>query len=166
MTDELKALKPYWLSWIAETEEFVLYFPWWISGYIFGGDEDESTICAAVWARSEEDAKDIIKNSHFKESDGASIEFRFCETRPFDWSPFCGRFPRADWMIWWDDGVPLIETAAYIRGLRRAVEIVEAAQKRQDPFTNHHRLGMAYIIDAINYQIDHPEVELTKVAQS
>jgi hypothetical protein len=58
-----------------------------------------------------------------------------------------------------------LETAAYIRGLRRAVEIVEAAQKRQDPFTNHYRLGMSYIIDAINYQIDHPEAEI-KEAQS
>ncbi len=107
MSDELK---PYWLSWTSKTEAFVMYFPWWISGYECHEKEDRPTICAAVWARSQQAAKDIIKNSHFEQSDGLNIEYRFCEERPLDWSPFCDRFPRGDWMIWWDDGAEFLRS--------------------------------------------------------
>jgi len=89
----------FWLSWkhYPKYGIFELHSPWWISGE---GD-DYKTIVAAVKAESEKQAKDIIEESYdvplFLDP---SPEWRFCDKRPDDWSPFCDRFPRADWMIW------------------------------------------------------------------
>jgi len=89
--------KPFWLSWIAKDADFTIPFPWWVSGFT----DDTPIVCCAVWAQDEEKAKQIIKDAHFVGD--PDIEFRFCEEKAPDWSPFCDRFPRADWMIWWND---------------------------------------------------------------
>jgi hypothetical protein len=90
-------MKNYWISWYGpKAYAFTLYSPWWISGTAWSKDDDEIDIfCAAVKANSEEDAKEVIRKSHDKYEE---LDFRFCSERPDDWSPFCERFERADWM--------------------------------------------------------------------
>jgi hypothetical protein len=56
------------------------------------------TICAAVMATSEEDAKSRITGCH--DDPTVTIEWRFCSERPAGWTPFGDRFRRADWMQW------------------------------------------------------------------
>lgn len=92
----------YWISWYGKGE-WELHWPWWVSGYRMDGDEDAGTpdtptICAAVQAANEEAAKEIILAAHDTRPD--NIEWRFVNERPAGWTPFCGRFPRADWMKW------------------------------------------------------------------
>jgi hypothetical protein len=89
---------PYWVSWFATAEngEWELRSPWWISGS--RGSDGAPTVVAAVFADSDDDAKRIIEFAH--DSLAHEIEYRFCEPRSADWSPFCDRFPRAKWMEW------------------------------------------------------------------
>jgi ribosomal protein L15E len=96
-------MKNYWLSWYATRESgpWKLDSPWWVSGWRFkpGSDEiEEPTICAAVRADSEAEAKEIVMRAHDRRPD--TIKWRFCEERPSGWSPFHKRFPRAKWMQW------------------------------------------------------------------
>lgn len=96
-------LKRFWLSWTAKDEgPFTLWSPWWISGaalYTDGKDIlERPTICAAVIAPDEDAAKGVIRAAHDKPP--LDLEWRFCNERPQDWSPFCDRFPRGDWMKW------------------------------------------------------------------
>ena len=85
--------RPFWVSWWYMSE-FELHSPWWISGE--RGDGVES-VCAAVMATSEDDARACILAAH---DVSGEIEWRFAEERPADWAPFCDRFPRANWMVW------------------------------------------------------------------
>ena len=102
-------MKNYWVSfWVGPQHGgFELHSPWWISGYRFvdgkmpDDDEDEvteSSVCAGIKAESEEAAQEIVYASF--DTRPASLDFRFVEERPDDWSPFSGRFPKADWMTW------------------------------------------------------------------
>lgn len=86
----------FWLSWIHTTQAGVLelHTPWWVSGY----RDEEVCICAAVVADSEEAAKALIVAAY--DVTPAELEWRFCVEREPDWSPFCSRFPKADWMRW------------------------------------------------------------------
>jgi hypothetical protein len=87
---------PFWISWYADPAfgEFELHSPWWISGY----RDDVATICAAVLAADEDAAREAVALAY--DSRSGWIEFRFTTQQENGWSPFCDRFPRADWMIW------------------------------------------------------------------
>lgn len=89
------SIRPFWVSWYGTGKEFELHSPWWISGW----RDDQPTICAAVRAIDELSAKAQIIDAHDEVLDKLP-EWRFVEERPEDWSPFSGRFPRADWMQW------------------------------------------------------------------
>lgn len=86
--------RPFWVRWYGDSA-FEYHGPWWISGE----SEDHRIFVAAVMARDEEHAKDIIEDAH---DDGCfPAEWSFVEERPPDWDPFASdRFPRADWMQW------------------------------------------------------------------
>lgn len=88
----------YWLSWYCKKDDygkFELTWPWWVSG---ARDFDESlTICAAVQAESTDQAMKIIENCY---DIPTSLEWRFCERKSQDWSPFCDRFSKHEWMQW------------------------------------------------------------------
>jgi hypothetical protein len=62
-------------------------------------DGDIPTICAAIIAEDEEAARRIVIEAHDKP---VVPEWRFVEARPEDWTPFCDRFQRKDWMKWPD----------------------------------------------------------------
>lgn len=99
MPEERVSEQRFWLSWYSTDEmgAWTLYRPWWISGE--RGSDGALTICAAVIAGSEEQAKDRIRLAY--DNSPSEIEWRFCERKPDDWSgPFGGRFPRAEWMEW------------------------------------------------------------------
>lgn len=88
----------WWVGWEAADMAFEIHTPWWISGYACYDDENLPTICAAVAAETEEDAKAYIIASHDTPPD--DLQWRFCEERRKDWQPFSSRFPRGDWMKW------------------------------------------------------------------
>lgn len=91
-------MKNYWVSWYT-TEKmglFDLYSPWWYTGHRVS--DGAPTVCAAVKAQSEEEAKLVVLKSYDKTP--LEIEWRFCNERPADWSPFNARFPRGKWMEW------------------------------------------------------------------
>lgn len=94
-------MNKYWLSWYHSYEDngdFELHSPWWISGSAGAGDLE--TICAAVKADSEEEAKRIIQNCYDTPQIFDVSDWRFCDEENDDWSPFTSRFPKAPWMIW------------------------------------------------------------------
>ncbi len=91
-------MKKYWISWFHSPVygPFELNSPWWIR-------ESEGlsyTIYAAVKANSEAEAKELVRNSYNKQLDAATFEWRFCEEKPADWSPFCDKFPKDNFMAW------------------------------------------------------------------
>jgi hypothetical protein len=91
----------FWLSWYGGgTFAFTAtMWPWWISGWRLNDDgTDTPTICAAVIAADESAAKALVVAAHH--ASGVGLEWRFCNPRPVDWSPFCERFPRVGWMEW------------------------------------------------------------------
>jgi len=96
-------MKNWWISWWYKLPRkgpwtFELHSPWWCSG---GRSSDGmKSICAAVQAPDEAAALEIIYAAYDKRP--RDIDFRFVEARPNDWSPFCERFPHADWMQWED----------------------------------------------------------------
>jgi hypothetical protein len=98
---------PYWVSWYCPNDmmgKFELHSPWWISGETMEDDDGKFafTLCAAVMATSEDQAKLKVVMSHdapYIERANA-VEWRFADPRPDDWSPFSDRFPKADWMQW------------------------------------------------------------------
>lgn len=91
-------LKPFWISWYqtATMPGFTLNWPWWYTGW--AGDGTTRTIVAAVIARDEDAAEDVILSSFDVRPGG--VMWRFNEERDDGWSPFCDRFPKADWMSW------------------------------------------------------------------
>lgn len=95
-------MKRWWLSWEHPVSHgpFTLTAPWWISGFCDSVEGSTDMICAAVTAPDEAAAKNIIRTAHDK--DPGEIEWRFCDERADDWSPFCDRFPQAKWMTWPD----------------------------------------------------------------
>ncbi|KKN79975.1 hypothetical protein LCGC14_0334830 [marine sediment metagenome] len=111
LTDEAKAKGRWWVSWWGREYGFKLHLPWWVSGERLGtpwvdgerlGAPDvifQTEICAAVLANSKEEARAVITDAH-DDGEAGIVEWRFAEPRPVDWSPFCDRFPRADWMQW------------------------------------------------------------------
>lgn len=100
------SMKNFWLSWwhpssLSNDNDmgFELYSPWWIFGSRgFTEETDASAICAAVKANSEDEAKEVIFKCYDNRPD--ELEFRFCEEKPQDWSPYSSRFQSADWMVW------------------------------------------------------------------
>lgn len=90
----------WWLSWWTPAGgSWELHSPWWISGEKVNmntGDVLAHSVVAAVVAPTAEEAKRIVESVH----DATQLEWRFCERRPDDWSPFSDRFPRASWMRW------------------------------------------------------------------
>jgi hypothetical protein len=85
----------FWVRWYGSMGVgFTLTSPWWLSGWA----GDRPILVAAVRAPDAEAAKAIVKASHI--DGGEDIEWSFAEARPNDWSPFCDRFQRADWMVW------------------------------------------------------------------
>ena len=88
----------FWISWyhLETFSAFELNFPWWISGVRCC--DDAETVCAAVKAESEAQARELVYCSY--DTRPEKIEFRFCNDRPAEWSPFCDRFPKAEWMKW------------------------------------------------------------------
>ena len=91
----------YWVSWYATEANgpYEIHTPWWCTGWRLS--DDAETICAALKAKSEHDAMEQIYRAYDQRPD--SIEFRFVEPRPDDWSPFDDRFQRAEWLGWLDD---------------------------------------------------------------
>lgn len=90
--------KSFWLSWYCPgylMGMFELHSPWWISGSTMDG---AWTICAAVRAANEDAAKAVILASYDDPPD--TLKWRFVEEQRQEWSPFCDRFTRADWMQW------------------------------------------------------------------
>lgn len=91
----------FWISWYGASD-FSLSSPWWVSGYRADGADEAGeqrwtpTICAAVPAASEDEAREIVIASH--DVRPGSLEWRFCEARTG--SPFSDRFRRATWMQW------------------------------------------------------------------
>ena len=94
-------MRKWWVRfyWCPEKHgSFCLCTPWWETG--IGGNEPEyRTICAAIKARDEEHAKEIVVCSFDKLPE--DLNFSFVEPRPDDWDPLAnegGRFPPAEWM--------------------------------------------------------------------
>lgn len=92
----------FWISWVTpfSLASFELHSPWWISGY---DSEGNAMICAAVRAASADEATKIIRQAY--DDPPVTLMLRFITPQPDDWTPFCDRFPRADWMQW--DATPL-----------------------------------------------------------
>lgn len=92
-------LPAWWVSWYSSSEidEFELHSPWWVSGY---DANDRTIICAAVRAVDEEAAYAAVKLAY--DNGPADFTPRFCE--PLTGSPFGGRWPKARWMDWDDEG--------------------------------------------------------------
>lgn len=95
----------FWVSWFAADSPFTLESPWWISGArLFGDGREQATVCAAVEADDEDDARWVIERAHDKR---VSLEWRFVERKADNWSPYSERFPAAGWMVWPDASMPL-----------------------------------------------------------
>lgn len=92
-------MKPFWISWWQHpTVAHELHSPWWYTGERGVGDDDaQSSICAAVMAEDEDDAKRRVIAAH---DEPVELEWRFVEERAPDWSPFNSRFLQSDWMVW------------------------------------------------------------------
>lgn len=90
----------YWVSWWTGTSEgeFELDTPWWVSGYRGSGENSMDSVCAAIKADTENEAREIIYNSYDKRP--AHLDFRFINQKGKEWSPFCDRFPKSSWMEW------------------------------------------------------------------
>ena len=86
----------YWISWWHDTNyrPFLLNFPWWSTGT---AHDDAESICAAVIADDEVEARNIITNAY---PEKYKIRFRFNEAKPQNWSPFSDRFKKMEWMKW------------------------------------------------------------------
>lgn len=90
----------YWISWWDDVErlpEFERQQPWWTSGE---DDEGRVSLCTAAIANSEQEAKDQIRSNY--DYPPESLDWRFIQERPEDWSPFNSRFQKASWMEWED----------------------------------------------------------------
>lgn len=93
-------MKRWWISWYeSDLETFEYHGPWWTSGETLG-EPVHYTICAAVVAEDEAAARAVITEAHDSRDDSTIPEWRFCNERPPDWSPFGERFERSEWMKW------------------------------------------------------------------
>lgn len=92
-------MQGFWISWWSDPAvSFELHSPWWRSGWRTNADDTEqSSICAAVMAEDEDDAKRIITEAHDAPVD---LEWRFAEAKPEGWTPYNDRFRQATWMRW------------------------------------------------------------------
>lgn len=90
--------KRFWVSWTGRNGVFELHSPWWISGYPGDGDSEDAIFCAAVVAEDEDGARQVIYDAHDRPN--TSLDWRFVEERPDDWTPFNSRFRPAAWMQW------------------------------------------------------------------
>lgn len=92
----------WWVSWYstAEMGEWELASPWWKSGT--RSSDHAATICAAIRAIDSDSVRKKIAAAYDIPLTNplVEIEWRFCNMRTDDWSPFNDRFPRADWMQW------------------------------------------------------------------
>lgn len=100
-------MKRFWLSWYGYNGTFELHSPWWLTGYCgeerfdrLGFPMGDATFCAAIIAEHGLAAKNIVRAAHDDQEFAKYMEFRFCEERARDWSPFGSRFIRGDWMQW------------------------------------------------------------------
>lgn len=102
---EAPPLRKWWISWLNDPEGPGLSplevphrgeWPTWVTGF----DGKHDTICAAVVAIDEEEAKGLVREAY--ESD-VEPDFRFVEARPDDWSPYAPRFPERKEMYWPED---------------------------------------------------------------
>jgi len=94
----------YWASfWQPEeiSSAFEYHGPWWISGEDMEG---RRSICAAVVAKDESAAIEVLRKAHDRDRRPAILDMRFLTPKPGNWSPFAkdgkGRFMRAKWMKW------------------------------------------------------------------
>lgn len=96
-------MKRFWLSWYHSDVDhgaFELHSPWWTSGTRLFGETVSRTICAAVIAKNGEEARERVRLSYDRPPEPDAIEWRFCEAKDDEWSPFNDRFQRAKWMAW------------------------------------------------------------------
>lgn len=90
-------MKKFWLSWwhVEKMGQFELHSPWWFTGYRGDG---AASVVAAVFAESTDAAMQTIREAYDRKD--VQPAFRFCEEMSKSWTPFNGRFPRAEWMQW------------------------------------------------------------------
>lgn len=89
-------LKKYWISWYHEQcfSPFEIDTAFWSTGWRVS--DYAETICAAIYATSQTNAYDTIIKSYDEKPD--IIDFRFCEKKPRNWTPYDERFYQASWM--------------------------------------------------------------------
>lgn len=91
-------MKNYWVSWYdTRYGKWELHSPWWVSGERMS--DGAKTICAAIRVPDEDTAKQLIILVH-DEPRPDELEWRFISEKDDNWTPFCDRFQRADWMEW------------------------------------------------------------------
>ena len=94
----------WWLSFYHKSSDglFTMDNPWWVAGE--PDDQGHVPIVVAVVAPTANQAKWHVLHSF--DSTPRALEWRFCDPRPDDWSPWdvkegsTTRFPRAAWMVW------------------------------------------------------------------
>ena len=88
-------MKKYWISWYHAEDftPFTLDTAWWVSGEDMN---NRQTICAAIFSDHVALAHQQIQMLY--DATPKEIEFRFCEEKPDEWTPYCERFPKAEWM--------------------------------------------------------------------
>lgn len=97
-------MKPYWCRFYVLTRElgfFEYEGPWWMSGYTMDDDE-QTVVCAAVMADSEDGARKTLE-ACFDEGH-AMARWDNGDELGMDWQPSPkgsgSRFQRAEWMRW------------------------------------------------------------------
>lgn len=99
-------LKTFWVSFFEKENRIGLFVcdgPMWITG-IAGGwnpevDDERLTVCVAVRARSETEAKAAVVLAYSDQS--GPLEWRFCEECDEDWEPLAQeRFEAKPEMRW------------------------------------------------------------------
>lgn len=94
-------MQRFWLSWTCHSSvPFILDWPWWISGHTYDKQDNQVGIfCAAVVAEDEDAALAAVRKAYGRHRP-PSFRWRFVLRQQDDWSPFCERFQRSDWMQW------------------------------------------------------------------
>ena len=94
-------MNKYWVSWrhYAEMGDFIFKDenPCWETGELYAG-RPIITYVVAIKTFDEYLAKKEVFNAYDQQVE--EIDFIFAVKKPAKWSPFCERFPRADWMVW------------------------------------------------------------------
>ena len=99
MTPTQCEIKNFWVRWYSPKDrQFESIFPWWISGYFYDDNDNAMVILvAAVKAVDENAAEEIIKSSY--DEYYQDLNFSFVNEKSLEWSPFCDRFQKANWMV-------------------------------------------------------------------